>query len=55
MRRAGSSGRTDLRHATLDTVMVYAKLYPTTLVESYRQAMRGIYTDVAAAIEAAAS
>src|SRR5204863_3666607 len=29
-----------------DTVMVYAKLYPTTLVESYRQAMRGIYTDV---------
>ncbi len=33
-------------HATLDTVMVYAKLYPTTLVESYRQAMRGIYTDV---------
>jgi integrase len=35
-----------LGHATLDTVMVYAKLYPTTLVESYRQAMRGIYTDV---------
>jgi hypothetical protein len=26
--------------------MVYAKLYPTTLVESYRQAMRGVYTDV---------
>jgi hypothetical protein len=26
--------------------MVYARLYPTTLVESYRQAMRGIYTDV---------
>jgi len=35
-----------LGHATLDTVMVYAKLYPTTLVESHRQAMRGIYTDV---------
>ena len=35
-----------LGHATLDTVMVYAKLYPTTLVESYRQALRGIYTDV---------
>ena len=35
-----------LGHATLDTVMVCAKLYPTTLVESYRQAMRGIYTDV---------
>jgi integrase len=35
-----------LGHATLDTVMVYAKLYPTTLVESYQQAMRGIYTDV---------
>jgi integrase len=35
-----------LGHTTLDTVMVYAKLYPTTLVESYRQAMRGIYTDV---------
>jgi len=35
-----------LGHATLDTVMVYAKLYPTTLVELYRQAMRGIYTDV---------
>jgi len=26
--------------------MVYAKLYPTTLVESYRQALRGTYTDV---------
>jgi integrase len=35
-----------LGHATLDTVMVYAKLYPTTLVESYRRAMRGIYTDI---------
>jgi hypothetical protein len=35
-----------LGHTTLDTGMVYAKLYPTTLVESYRQAMRGIYTDV---------
>jgi integrase len=35
-----------LGHATLDTVMVYAKLYPHTLVESYRRALRGIYTDV---------
>jgi hypothetical protein len=35
-----------LGHATLDTVMVVAKLYLTTLVESYRDAMRGIYTDV---------
>jgi site-specific recombinase XerD len=35
-----------LGHATLDTMIVYAKLYPTTLVESYREAMRGIYTDV---------
>jgi integrase len=32
-----------LGHATLDTVMVYAKLYPTKLVEEYRKAMRGTY------------
>lgn len=32
-----------LGHATPDTVMVYAKLYPTTLVEEYRKAMRGSY------------
>ena len=30
-----------LGHATLDTVMVYAKLYPDQLVEEYRKAMRG--------------
>jgi len=32
-----------LGHATLDTVMVYAKLYPTQLVEAYRTAVRGAY------------
>jgi integrase len=32
-----------LGHATPNTVMVYAKLYPTTLIESYRQAVRGMY------------
>jgi len=43
-RRSMSSPRSsDTPHWT---VMVYAKLYPTTLVESYRQAMRGIYADV---------
>jgi integrase len=35
-----------LGHATLDTVMIYAKLYPSSLVEGYRKAMRGVYTDV---------
>jgi hypothetical protein len=35
-----------LGHASLDTVMIYAKLYPDTLVEGYRTAMRGLYTDV---------
>ena len=30
-----------LGHANLDTVMVYAKLYPRTLVEEYRKAVRG--------------
>ena len=35
-----------LGHATLDATVVYAKLCPTTLVELYRQAVRGIYTDV---------
>ncbi len=29
--------------AGLDTVMIYAKLYPDTLVEGYRNAMRGLY------------
>jgi hypothetical protein len=32
-----------LGHATPDTVMIYAKLYPTRLVEEYRKALRGIY------------
>jgi len=35
-----------LGHATLDTVMIYAKLYPSSLVEGYRKALRGVYTDV---------
>jgi integrase len=32
-----------LGHAAIDTVMVYAKLYPTKLVEEYRKATRGTY------------
>jgi integrase len=32
-----------LGHATLDTIMVYAKLYPTALIEEYRKAVRGLY------------
>lgn len=32
-----------LGHAALDTVMVYAKLYPSKLVEEYRKALRGTY------------
>jgi site-specific recombinase XerD len=32
-----------LGHASLDTVMVYAKLYPTQLIEEYRKAVRGLY------------
>lgn len=32
-----------LGHATLDTIMVYAKLYPTTLIEEYRKAVCGLY------------
>lgn len=32
-----------LGHATLDTVMVYAKLYPSRLVEECRKAVRGTY------------
>jgi hypothetical protein len=34
-----------LGHASLDTVMVYAKLYPSTLVEEYRKTVRAIYVD----------
>lgn len=33
-----------LGHATIDTVMVYAKLYPRNLVEEYRKAVRGLYS-----------
>lgn len=32
-----------LGHATIDTVMVYAKLYPSELIEGYRRALRGAY------------
>jgi site-specific recombinase XerD len=35
-----------LGHATLDTVMVYAKLYPEHLVDEYRQALHGVYRAV---------
>ncbi|MBA3741498.1 site-specific integrase [Sporichthya sp.] len=35
-----------LGHAGVNTVMIYAKLYPTQLVEDYRKAMRGLYGDV---------
>lgn len=35
-----------LGHAALDTVMTYAKLYPTTLVEAYRKAVRGTYETI---------
>jgi integrase len=32
-----------LGHASLDTVMVYAKLYPTHLIDEYRKALYGVY------------
>jgi hypothetical protein len=32
-----------LGHASIDTVMVYAKLYPQQMIEEYRKAVRGIY------------
>lgn len=35
-----------LGHAALNTVMIYAKLYPDTLVEGYRASMRGLYTNI---------
>ncbi len=35
-----------LGHTTLDTVMIYAKLYPAHLVEEYRRAVRGMYLGV---------
>jgi len=34
-----------LGHASPDTVMVYAKIYPTRLVEAYRKTVRATYTD----------
>lgn len=36
-----------LGHAGLDTVMVYAKLYPKTLVDEYRKAVRGTFITMA--------
>lgn len=35
-----------LGHATIDTVMVYAKLYPNQLVEAYRKSVRGSYANL---------
>lgn len=35
-----------LGHTGLDTVMIYAKLYPETVVEGYRASMRGLYTEI---------
>jgi hypothetical protein len=32
-----------LGHSTIDAVLIYAKLYPTTLVEEYRKTLHGIY------------
>ncbi len=34
-----------LGHASIDTVMVYAKLYPSTLIEEYRKTVAATYTD----------
>jgi hypothetical protein len=34
-----------LGHASPDTVMVYAKLYPNTLIEEYRKTVRATYAD----------
>jgi integrase len=35
-----------LGHATMDTVMVYAKLYPQQLIDEYRKTVRGLYNAV---------
>ena len=35
-----------LGHATINTVMIYAKLYPDQFITDYRKAMRGLYSDV---------
>jgi len=34
-----------LGHSSPDTVMVYAKLYPATLIDEYRKAVRATYVD----------
>ena len=34
-----------LGHASIDTVMVYAKVYPSTVVEDYRKTVRAVYVD----------
>ncbi len=34
-----------LGHSSPDTVMVYAKLYPSTLIEEYRKTVRATYAD----------
>jgi len=34
-----------LGHAALETVMVYARLYPSTLIDEYRKAVRATYSD----------
>jgi hypothetical protein len=38
--------QTLLGHATIDSVMVYAKLYPQQLVDEYRKTVRGLYNAV---------
>jgi hypothetical protein len=32
-----------LGHATIDTVLVYAKLYPATVIEEYRKTLHDVY------------
>ncbi|MCU1251830.1 MAG: site-specific integrase [Edaphobacter sp.] len=32
-----------LGHASINTVMIYAKLYPSQLIEEYRKTVRGLY------------
>jgi len=34
-----------LGHASIDTVMIYAKLYPSTLIEEYRKTVAATYAD----------
>jgi hypothetical protein len=38
-------GRPPRGSASSDTVMVYAKLYPATLIEEYRMTVRATYRD----------